>query len=224
MNGKSVFALFPIVVLCVATAPVHAQTGASSPNGGAAGGAAQRNPGDTGRLPGGPGGGRFGGGRPGDVRPAGTSGSGASTSRHAEAHARGTRQDQCQPRAVHREQHRAREGSAQEIRVAHPGADAWRESLHPSHARHPRHAACWLRRNRQERRFRLDVHRGFNHRYLLGPPTAIRSAIRGARAPWPSISATRKSRTSAWRAIPPKECSGASKMAKARATNPRPSC
>ena len=33
MNGKSVFALFPIVVLCVATASVHAQTGPSSPNG-----------------------------------------------------------------------------------------------------------------------------------------------------------------------------------------------
>ena len=71
MNGKSVFALFPIVVLCVATAPVHAQTGATSPNGGAAGGAAQRNPGDTGRLPGGPGGGRFGGGRPGMFVPPG---------------------------------------------------------------------------------------------------------------------------------------------------------
>ncbi len=53
MNGKSVFALFSMVVLGVATASVHGQTGASLPKGGAPGGAAQRNPGDTGRVPGG---------------------------------------------------------------------------------------------------------------------------------------------------------------------------
>ena len=60
MNGKSVFALFSMVVLGVVTASVHGQTGASLPKGGAPGGAAQRNPGDTGRVPGGPGGGRPG--------------------------------------------------------------------------------------------------------------------------------------------------------------------
>ena len=53
MNGKSVFALFPIVVLCVATAPVHAQTGASSPNGGAAGGPLSLTPAIPDAFPGG---------------------------------------------------------------------------------------------------------------------------------------------------------------------------
>ena len=38
MNGKTVFALFSMVVLGVATASVHAQTGASLPKGGAPGG------------------------------------------------------------------------------------------------------------------------------------------------------------------------------------------
>ena len=70
MNGKSVFELFPIVILCVAAGSVHAQTGTSSPDGAAPGGAAQRNPGDAGRVPGGPGG-RFGGGRPGMFVPPG---------------------------------------------------------------------------------------------------------------------------------------------------------
>lgn len=60
MNGKSIFAPFPIVVLCVAAASVQAQTAPPSPNGGAPGGAAQRNPGDTKRVPGGAGGGRPG--------------------------------------------------------------------------------------------------------------------------------------------------------------------
>jgi hypothetical protein len=71
MNGKSVFALFSMVVLGVATASVHGQTGGSLPKGGAPAGAAQRNPGDTGRVPGGPGGGRLGGGRPGMFVPPG---------------------------------------------------------------------------------------------------------------------------------------------------------
>ena len=66
MNRKSIFALFPIVVLCVATASVHAQTGPSSPSGGAPGAAAQRNPGDAGRAPAG-----LGGGRPGVFVPPG---------------------------------------------------------------------------------------------------------------------------------------------------------
>ena len=63
MHIRSVLALFPVVVLGVATAWVCAQTGPSATKGAPPDGAAQQKPGDGAPGPGGPGGGRPGAGR-----------------------------------------------------------------------------------------------------------------------------------------------------------------